>query len=180
MRILKENSIGLIIDIQERLFPHIQDHQTIQKNVELLIKGLELLNVPILVTEQYKKGLGETVEPLAQLIQDYPAIEKMTFSCCDTPQFTEKLELSTKRHVIIAGIESHICVLQTAIDLQERGFHPLVVADCIGSRTHENKSLALIRMQQEGILLSSTEAILFELCRKAGTDTFKAISKLVK
>ena len=180
MRIDRENTIGVVIDIQEKLLPHMFEKDEVVRNTNILIQGLKQLDIPVLVTEQYKKGLGETVESIAKHIEEFPHYEKITFSCCDDPKFTEKLETSTKRYVIIAGIESHVCVLQTAIDLKERGFHPVVVADCISSRTKANKDLALIRMQQEGILISSYESILFELARRAGTDEFKAISRLVK
>lgn len=180
MRINKANTIGLIVDIQERLFPHIYEHQQLDNNVQILINGLKALEVPVVVTEQYKKGLGETIDSIAQLVEGYAHMEKIAFSCCDEPKFMETLELTTKRQVIIAGIESHICVLQTAIDLKERGFTPIVIEDCVSSRTIENKRIAMNRLRQEGILVSSYESVLFELCRFAGTDAFKSISKLVK
>ncbi len=180
MRILKANTVGVVVDIQERLFPHIDGYEQLAKNVEILIKGLKALEVPVLVSEQYKKGLGNTIESIETLIQDEPHVEKLAFSCCDEPQLMEKLELTTKRFVILAGIETHICVLQTAIDLQERGFHPVVIEDCVSSRTLANKQNAIERLRQEGVIVSSYESILFELCRYAGTDAFKTISKLVK
>jgi nicotinamidase-related amidase len=132
------------------------------------------------VTEQYKKGLGETIEPIESLVSQCRHTEKIAFSCCDEPSFMEHLENSKKRSVIIAGIESHICVLQTAIDLKERGFEPIIVADCVGSRTDANKQIAMKRFCHEDIMVTSYESILFELCRYAGNDAFKAISKLVK
>ena len=150
------------------------------KNTDILIRGLKQLGIPVMVTEQYKKGLGETVDLIAKEIAEFPHYEKISFSCCDNPKFAEHLELSTKRDVIIAGIESHVCVLQTAIDLKHRGFHPFVVANCISSRNPIDKEIALMRMQQEGIFLATYESILFELARKAGTEEFKAISRLVK
>ncbi len=180
MRIDRDSTIGVVIDIQEKLLPHMFEKDEVVRNTNILIQGLKELGVAVIVTEQYKKGLGETVESIAGFVKEFPHLEKISFSCCDDPKFTEKLETSTKRFVIIAGIESHVCVLQTAIDLKERGFHPVVVADCISSRTETNKELALIRMQQEGVLITSYESILFELARKAGTEEFKAISRLVK
>lgn len=180
MRVIKENTISLLIDVQERLFPHIHEHEPLKKNMEILLAGLKTLNVPVIVTEQYKKGLGETIDDIEELVEQYPHEEKVAFSCCDEPEVIEKIEISTKRFVIIAGIESHICVLQTAIDLKERGFNPVVVEDCVGSRTAENKRIAMHRLRQEGVIVTSYESILFELCRKAGTDAFKTISKLVK
>ncbi|WP_430810136.1 MULTISPECIES: hydrolase [unclassified Carboxylicivirga] len=180
MRLLKENAIGVVVDIQERLFPHIDGHEQLEKNTKTLVEGLKALGVPFLVTEQYKKGLGDTVAGIEALVQDDPHMEKMAFSCCDEPKFMEALETSTKRTVILAGMETHICLLQTAIDLKERGFTPVVVEDCVSSRTKDNKRIALERMRQEGIIVTSYESILFELCRVAGSDAFKTISKLVK
>lgn len=180
MRILKDSTIGVVVDMQERLFPVIHDNTTLEKNVQTLIQGLSVLEVPLMVTEQYKKGLGETIDSINSLVDKYFHSEKIAFSCCDEPTFMEHVETSKKRSVLIAGIESHICVLQTAIDLKERGFTPVVIEDCVASRNPENKRIAMKRLHQEGILVSSYESILFELCRFAGNDAFKAISKLVK
>lgn len=180
MRILKEQAIGLVVDIQERLFPVVYEKDALERNVKILVEGLKALSVPIVVTEQYKKGLGETIDSVKVLLEGSTYAEKMSFSCCDEPVFAESLELSKRRSVIIAGIESHICVLQTAIDLKERGYLPVVVEDCVSSRTAENKRMGMERLRQEGVLVTSCESVLFELCRFAGNDAFKAISKLVK
>lgn len=180
MRLIKSDVLALVVDFQERLFPVIHQNEELQKNVSILLQGLNVLGVPMIVTEQYRKGLGATIEPLAALVDGHPFMEKIAFSCVDEASIIEKIELSGRRTVLICGIESHICVLQTAIDLKERGFKPVVVADCVASRTPENRQIALERMKQEGIVLTSYESILFELCRYAGTDEFKAISKLVK
>ncbi len=180
MRILRDDVLAMVVDVQERLFPHIHGHEQLENNIKKLVEGLQILKVPALVTEQYKKGLGDTIPSVAVLVGQYPHCEKTAFSCCDDPSIMEKLELSTKRTVVLAGIEAHICLLQTALDLKERGFHPVVVEDCVGSRNPENKRIAMARMVQEGILITSYESLLFELCRVSGTDEFKAISKLVK
>ncbi|WP_439184385.1 hydrolase [Carboxylicivirga taeanensis] len=180
MRLLKENTIAVVVDIQERLFPHIDGHEQLEANTKILIQGLKALNIPVLVTEQYKKGLGETVAGIKELVQNEPHFEKMAFSCCDEPTFMEALETSTKRTVILAGMEAHICMLQTAIDLKERGFTPVIVEDCVSSRTPDNKRIGIERLKKEGVIITSYESILFELCRVAGSDAFKTISKLVK
>ncbi len=180
MRLLKNDTIALVVDFQERLFPVIHQNEQLQKNVTILLQGLNTLDIPMIVTEQYRKGLGATIEPILQLVEGKPNMEKVAFSCCDEPSVIEKIELSGRRTVLISGIESHICVLQTAIDLKERGFKPVIVVDCVASRTAENKQIALERMKQEGIVLTSYESVLFELCRYSGNDEFKAISKLVK
>jgi len=180
MRIAKENSAALIIDFQERLFPVIHDHEKLARNVPLLIEGLKILSVPLFVTEQYVKGLGPTIPAIANCIDGVERIEKFTFSCCDEPRFMLELAASGKEFVIVAGIESHVCVLQTVIDLKHNGYHPVVVEDCVSSRKPNDKWMALERMRQEGAIITTYEAILFELLRHSGTDSFKAISRLVK
>lgn len=180
MRILKEESAGLIVDIQERLFPHIYGHEEIEKNTQILIEGLKILEVPIIVTEQYKKGLGLTIPSISNVLENYESIEKMSFSCCDNENFEAELERVNKKNVIIAGIETHVCVLQTVVDLIEAGYQPVVVENCVSSRKQNDKIIAIERMKQEGAIITSYESILFELARVSGTDSFKAISKLVK
>lgn len=180
MRILAEDSIGLIIDMQERLYPYIHDHEQLTKNTGILIEGLKALGIEIKVTEQYTKGLGFTIEPLKGLLSDIKFIEKQAFSCCDEPRFYEDLALVSPEWVIIAGIESHVCVLQTVIDLIANGYRPVLVEDCVGSRRPNDKAMAIERMRAEGAVITTYESLLFELLRYSGTDVFKQISKLVK
>lgn len=180
MRINAKDAVGLIIDIQERLFPFIANNEQITRNTSILIEGLKALEVPIMVTEQYTKGLGVTIAPLKDLLTEIRFIEKMAFSCCDEPKFFEELALKAPQFVIIAGIESHVCVLQTTIDLISNGFRPVVVEDCVGSRNPNDKAMAIARMRQEGATITTYESILFELLRRSGTDSFRKISKLVK
>ena len=116
MRIKKENTVAVIIDIQERLFPVMWEKERFLQNCQILLKGLETLNVPMLVTQQYSKGLGETLPEIKNAIPGFNFIEKKDFSCCDEVVFVEKLKATTAKNVIICGIESHVCVLQTAID----------------------------------------------------------------
>ena len=180
MRILRENSVGLVIDIQERLVPAMEESEVFVENSKKLIQGLQILGLPLLVTQQYTKGLGETIEEVKALISDFQYIEKKDFSCFDEPAFAEKLALSGKKTVIICGIESHVCVLQTAIDLKVAGYTPVVVTDCVSSRSFDNVDLAAERFRYEGIMMTSYESVLFELTRSAGAPGFKEISKLVK
>jgi nicotinamidase-related amidase len=180
MRILRENSIGLVIDIQERLVPAMEENDVLVENCKKLIEGLQILGVPMLVTQQYTKGLGETIEDVKTLFSDFQYIEKKDFSCYDEPVFAEKLALSGAKNVIICGIESHVCVMQTAVDLKAAGYTPVVVSDCVSSRSFDNLDLAAERFRHEGIMMTSFESILFELTRSAGAPGFKEISKLVK
>ncbi|MGQ8335972.1 isochorismatase family protein [Sunxiuqinia sp. A32] len=180
MRITKENTAGLVIDIQERLVPAMAEEETLVHNCQRLIEGLKALNLPILVTQQYTKGLGETIEPIKSIFDEFSPIEKRDFSCCDEPVVSEKLKELNTKHVIICGIESHVCVLQTAIDLKEAGYIPVVVMDCVSSRSLDNVDLAAERFRYENIMMTSYESILFELTRSSGASEFKAISKIVK
>jgi nicotinamidase-related amidase len=180
MRILKDRTIALVIDLQERLFPFIHENEKLLKNVPILVQGLKALGIHIFVTEQYIKGLGPTVDPIAQALGDIKRIEKMSFSCCDEPRLMEGIAVTGKENVIIAGIESHVCVLQTVIDLIRNGYHPIVVEDCISSRKETDKRIAIERMKKEGAIITTYESVLFELLRYSGTEQFKIISRLVK
>ncbi|MCX6282691.1 MAG: hydrolase [Bacteroidetes bacterium] len=180
MRILRDRSCLLVIDFQERIFPFIHENEKLLKNVSVLIKGLKVLELPVFVTEQYTKGLGVTVQALADVLDGIHRIEKSTFSCCDEPRFNMELATSGKENVIIAGIEAHVCVLQTVIDLARQGYQAVVVEDCISSRKPNDKVWAIERMRKEGAIITTYESILFELLRNSGGETFKAISKLVK
>jgi len=180
MRILKDRSAALIIDIQERLYPFIFENEKLTINVSKLIEGLKIIGIPIFITEQYVKGLGPTIEPVATLLGSHPRIEKMAFSCCDEPRVMEGIAVTGKENILIAGIESHVCVLQTVLDLTRNGYHPVVVEDCVSSRHENDKRVAIERMRQEGAIITTSESILFELLRYSGTEQFRGISRLVK
>jgi nicotinamidase-related amidase len=180
MRINKDNSAAIIVDIQEKLFPHIYNYTEIEKNVGILIKGLELLKVPVLVTEQYPKGLGNTIPAVINTLSYFEPIEKISFSCCDESRFLNALNVLNKKYVIIAGIEAHVCVLQTVMDLIGNGFHTVLVEDCVSSRKANDKKIAIERMNHEGAIITTYESLLLELCRVAGTEIFRKISGLIK
>jgi len=180
MRITKDDSLALIIDIQDRLFPHMFNREELLRNMLVLIEGLQILEIPMIVTQQYTKGLGSTIEPLIIKFEDFDPVEKISFSCCDESAVIKKLNFKNKKFIIVAGIESHVCVLQTVIDLVENGYIPVVVEDCISSRKENDKKISVERMRQEGAVISTYESLLLELCRIAGSETFKAISRLIK
>lgn len=195
MRVLREQSVGLLVDVQERLFPHMHEKEHLLGRIKTLFAGLEVLGVPHLATEQYKRGLGETIPELAGFAAaavgggsiaagssdpGRGAIEKLAFSCYDDEVFAAAIEKTGRKAVIIAGIESHVCVSQTSLDLLAAGYRPVVVADAVSSRKLSDKKTALVRLRQAGVTVTSVEAILFELCRVSRTDEFKAISALVK
>ena len=180
MRISRESCAGLVIDIQERLFPHMEGKDELLRKCLLLIKGLKILDVPLYLTEQYPRGLGPTLDAISETIGPLAAIEKATFSCCDEPEYQSALKNSARKTLIICGIEAHVCVLQTVVDLVSSGYTPVVVEDCISSRNPVDKQVAIQRMRAEGAVITTCESILFELTRVSGTDEFKAISRLVK
>lgn len=180
MRIIKENAVAVIIDVQERLMPVINDNDQLLARLQMLIQGLNALEVETIVTEQYTKGLGFTVDSIKDNLKAYSPLEKICFSCHEDEGFKNKLYSTEKNHVIIAGIEAHVCVQQTVLDLIDDGFIPVVVEDCVSSRTLHNKQIAIERMRAAGAIITTYESILLELCRAAGTDTFKTISKLIK
>ena len=180
MRILKEDCTGLVIDMQERLFPHMHQHQYLLQRCLTLIEGMKVLKVPLMVTEQYPKGLGPTVEPISFTLKEISVIQKSAFSCCDEPLFSSELAKRNRKTWIICGIEAHVCVLQTVTDLISLNHLPVIVADATSSRNPVDKQIALERMKQEGAIVTTTESILFELARISGTEAFKSISKLVK
>lgn len=176
---VREHTTLLVIDVQDRLMPVIHEHERILTNVNKLLRAADTLGVKTIVTEQYPQGLGNTCEEII-LAETTPIIEKINFSCMLSEAVDEQLKLSNTKSLIICGVEAHVCVLKTALEAIDQGYEVHVVADAVSSRTSENKLLALERMRQSGIYITSVEMILFMLMNKAGTDEFKAISKLIK
>ena len=180
MRILLEDTAAICVDIQQKFTQIIYMFDKILKNSQILIDGLNVLEVPIIVTEQYPKGLGYTITEIKEHLKEYNPIEKVAFSCCGSDEFCESLKNTGKKNVIVFGIEAHVCVLQTVLDLAEIKYQPILIEDCVSSRKKSDRKTALNRMRQEGAIITSYESILFELSRVAGTEKFKQISKLVK
>ncbi len=180
MRIKAEDCVFVQVDVQERLFPHIQNNEELEKNLVTLVKGLQLHEIPMIVNEQYKKGIGETIASLKELTDEYPHFEKTSFSCCGNEDGLCAIKDTGKKIVILAGIETHVCVLQTALDLLEEGFQPVLVTDCVNSRKEKDKEMAIQRMIQAGVIPTTYESLLFELTVNAKNPVFKEISKLVK
>jgi len=176
----KDNSLLVNVDIQERLVPAMQVKDKVIGNTLHLIEAAKLLNIPLLVTEQYPKGLGRTIKEIADALSEYAPIEKITFSCCGERAFLDAVAAAGRTHVILIGMETHVCVLQTCLDLLRSGYHVHAAADAICSRSKENYRLALEFMRDAGAVISCTETILFQLLEKAGSDEFRAISKRIK
>ncbi len=171
----------VIIDMQESFRGPISDFADTSARIALVAHAAQLLNVPVIVTEQYPKGLGQTAgEICAVLPADLEYVEKTTFSSCGAEKFIAQLERTGARQIIVCGIEAHICVNQTTHDLLARGYKVHFLTDCITARTEHNKHTGLAKMQQSGALPSSTEMALFELLRDARHEQFKAIQRLIK
>lgn len=176
MRIELEQSAALVIDYQEKLVPVMFEKERLIENTCILLAGLHTLHVPICVTQQYTKGLGSTVEEVVHACKVTSYTEKLRFSAYeDTAEF-----LKGKRFVIVCGIETHICVLQTVVDLKANGYIPVLVTDCVSSRKEQDMMTAIQRAGTEGAILTTYESLLFELLKKAGTDTSKQIQRLIK
>jgi nicotinamidase-related amidase len=175
-----EKSALLVIDIQERILPVIHQHELVVENTIKLIKGFKVLSLPIFHTEQYPKGLGQTVNAIQNELENNEAIQKLTFSCSGAVELFDELQNRKISQVVVCGIESHVCVQQTVLDLLANEFQVNVAADAISSRRIKDYEIALSRMAKHGTEITTSEAILFELLNVCGTDEFKQISKIVK
>ena len=180
MKILAENTIAIGIDYQERLIPAINENTTVIRNSRILFSGLELLRIPVIISRQYPKGLGDTVAEIREVTGYATVLDKTSFSCYGDAGIHQALERSGRKTVILGGTEAHVCVLQTAVDLRTAGYQVVNVIDCMGSRKAEDKKYGLKRAGQEGALLVTYEQVLFELLSSATAPAFKDISRLVK
>ena len=168
----------LVIDVQEKLLPHIFNGELVDTNVGRLLDGAKLAQLPVVCTEQYPQGLGSSVASLRTRLSD-ETIEKLSFSCVGNGRFRETLSELDRRKVLLCGIETHVCVLQTALDLLTQGFEVFLALDAIGSRSKLDHEVAIRRLESSGITVCTTEAVLFEWCQAAGTELFREMRKLV-
>lgn len=180
MRINIEDTLFCLVDVQEKLYPHMLNKEKFEENLLVLVKGLKVLEVPFVINEQYKKGIGETIPSIKTEVESYPHFEKTTFSCCQNEPSMEALKKANKKYIIVAGIEAHVCVLQTCIDLLDEGLIPVLVTDCISSRKEKDREMAVQRLIQAGVVPTTYESLLFELTVNSKNPNFKAISALVK
>jgi nicotinamidase-related amidase len=175
-----EHAVLVVIDIQGKLASLMDDKERIYKNVGILIQGVMLLDVPIIWTEQAPEKLGQTLPEIAGLLDGLTPLPKTTFSCCGDPDFLSALRNLDRKQILLTGIETHICVYQTARDLLESGYEVYLLSDAVSSRTEENRRLGIARMKDLGAIVTGTEMALFEMLEKAEGDTFKAISRLIR
>src|SRR3990172_8392512 len=180
MLISRENSALVFIDVQERLFQVISDKEPLLLNLRRLAQAAKVLKWPFLITEQYPKGLGPTLTGLKEEFGGALPIQKVSFSSFGEENFVKELKRLNAKTLVLCGIECHVCVHQTALDALSRGYQVQVVADAVSSRTEENRKVGLDKMRQAGVVITSTETVIFEILKRAGTDEFKEILKIVK
>ena len=179
----RDQSTLLVVDIQEKLAPHVEGADSVVANAARLIEGAARLAVPVLATEQYPAGLGRTVPSLAARIPPGSIVEKTSFAAGREPQFRRRLNELDRRHrrlFVVLGMEAHVCVLQTALSLRELDLGVAVVADAIGSRRTDDRDVALRRLERNGVELMTTEMVLFEWLRAGPSEEFRELLPLIR
>ena len=176
----KETTALLIIDLQERILPVIRNYETVLENTVKLIRGFKVLQLPIYFTEQYPKGLGPTSQLILNELEGYTAYQKMSFSCSGAENLFDGFHKNKLSQIVVTGVESHVCVQQTVLDLIANNYQVNLAADAVSSRREIDYNIALQRMATLGAEVTTTESILFELLEVCGTPEFKEVSKIVK
>jgi len=180
-RLSPEKSLLVVIDVQERLLPAIQNSRQIIFNVRRLLEGAQVLGVPVLVSEQYPQGLGSTVKELTPYIPaGTAALSKKSFSIYDNESIRTEIDSRKRSQIVLCGVEAHVCILQSAFDLHRAGYEVYISADAVGARLAPDQKTALRRCETSGMVLTTTESLLFEWCRTADHPQFKEISRLAK
>ena len=182
-RLNRADAFLIVIDVQQKLMPVISDREAVERNIERLVRGSKIVDMPAIVTEQYVRGLGPTVPLIRSAFEEtwgYEPIAKACFSSYGCAEFVTITRNLHRKQAIVAGVEAHVCVYQTVGDLLVNGYDVTIVVDAISSRTQANKEIAIRRMMADGARLSSTEMVLFELTVNSSTDEFREISRLVK
>jgi len=175
-----DNTVLSVIDVQGELAHAMYNKEMLFENLQKLIKGSKILGIPVLWTEQNPEGLGTTIPEVANLLSGIKSVSKLSFSCCGNERFMEALRALNRNQVLLAGIEAHVCIYQTAVDLVNLGYEVQVVVDAVSSRTKENKLIGLERIREVGVSLTSTETVLFELLKVAEGPKFEGILNIVK
>jgi len=175
-----DRAMLVIVDVQQKLTNVMHDRERLIHEFDKLIRGMITIEVPVIMTEQNPSGLGPTIAEIKALLPELKPISKMSFSCLGEEEFSRRLKVSGRSQVILTGIETHVCVYQTAMDLAGAGYDVQVVSDCVSSRTKANKELALQKMRAAGIGITGTEMILFELLKTADNPRFRDIAAIIK
>lgn len=174
------NCCLVVIDVQGKLAQLMADKESLFKNIQILIQAARILDIPVLWCQQVPEAMGPTVPEIAELLADQEPIDKASFSCCGEERFMNELNDLDREEILLCGIEAHVCIYQTAMDLMEEGLDVTVVADAVSSRTERNRELALRRLSDEGAGIGTTEMVLFELLGTSKHPKFREIAKLVK
>ncbi len=170
----------LVVDVQEKLMQVMRRRQQVTDNIVKLLHLSQLYRRPVILTEQYPKWLGPTLPEIIAPLRTYEPIRKMHFNCCDEDVFIERLESEGLKNIVITGVEAHICIFQTCVSILERGYRVHVPQDAVDSRTNANLHVGLELMNKAGALITSTETVIYQILKKAGTDEFKKMLKLMK
>ena len=175
-----EDSILVVIDPQEKLIKMIHNREEVVQTITRLLKFSSIFNLPVVLTEHYPQGLGYIVDEIKEVLPDYQPIIKRIFSCFGVPEFCDALTAAGRHHLLVVGIETHVCVCQTTLDALHLGFQVQVVADGVGTRKREDHEMALQRMRQSGAVITTSESLMYEMTERADTDEFKRLLELVK
>ena len=179
--LLKSENTGLIVvDAQEKLMQVMRDPERVTDRILKLLHLARVFHLPVILTEQYSKWLGPTLTPIKEALPEYDPIEKLDFNCCSVDLFNTRLKANALDNIILVGVETHICVFQTCVSLLEKGYRVHVPHHAVDSRTEDNWNIGLSLMKEAGALITSTETIIFQILKKAGTTKFKAMLKVIK
>lgn len=178
----RDDTSFVVVDVQERLMGAMPEDvtETNLKNMKILLEAAKILGIPVTVTEQYPKGLGPTIDEIKDSVEGFSPVEKVVFSCARSPEFESAINATDRKSVLLCGVETHVCVLQTAIDMVNKGYTVYVPADAVISRRELDWEKGINLIEKAGAVVGTTEAFLFQLLETAGTDEFKQISKLVR
>ena len=181
IRLLDKEKTGLlIVDVQERLMPVMVGRQSVIDNIVKIIHLARLYKLPVILTEQYPKWLGSTLPEIAHSVPAFDPIKKMHFNCCEDDTFNERLESVGLKNIIVTGVEAHICIFQTCVSILDRGYTVHVPQDAVDSRTEDNLCVGLELMKKAGAVITSTETVIYQILKRAGTDEFKKMLKLIR
>lgn len=181
MKLLNNERTALvIIDVQEKFMPAISQGDRVVENIVRFIELAKLYDLPIILTEQNPEGIGTTIPGIKDLLPVYDPIIKYHFNGCDVDEFNERIDSKNLENIIVTGVETHICIFQTSVSLLDKDYHVQIPRDAVGSRTDENRSIGLALLKQAGGVITSTETIIFQLLKRAGTDPFRHMLKFIK
>ena len=178
--ITKEDTVLVAIDFQEKLMPAMSNGEETEERAAKLIGGMKVFDIPAIVTQQYTKGIGPTTAKIVEALGDFEHVEKTSFSAMRTQEFKDRLAATGRKNVVICGVEAHICVLQTALQLMDEGYNVYLVVDCIDSRNENDKMWGISRMGDAGAVITTYESVLYEILQDSREEGFKAISAIVK